>query len=137
MASSQRPKLTFVCSKCLGLYASRVELLSYKCLQPDVHKDQPKVRAAWSFEKLRLERSDPPSGTEPPSGLLGNPDPRTRDYGINAPPQIRPMPKVDFQGEFRLCNPLRCKGKRCTHPHSIEEQAAWNAEKFGGRLNNN
>ena len=44
------------------------------------------------------------------------------------------MPRVWwFHGKFVLCNGKRCKGERCTYPHSVEERDAWNAEKFGSK----
>ena len=42
---------------------------------------------------------------------------------------IRPMPKVDFPGRFRLCDEKRCIGQKCTFAHSTPELEAWNAQK--------
>lgn len=47
-------------------------------------------------------------------------------------PEIRPIPKSDFKGEFILCSAKKCRekrGKTCTYPHCIKEKEAWNAEK--------
>ena len=50
-------------------------------------------------------------------------------------PEIRPIPKVHFKGEFGLCDPHKCsyirRKKPCKFPHCLKEKAAWNAEKFG------
>ena len=50
-------------------------------------------------------------------------------------PEIRPVPRAHFKGEFLLCDPEKCrrlkKGGTCNFPHCLEEKAAWNAEKFG------
>ena len=48
-------------------------------------------------------------------------------------PEIRPMPRVHFKGEFELCSGKNCKGlEKCTFPHCLKEKAAWNYEKFYG-----
>ena len=48
-------------------------------------------------------------------------------------PEIRPVPKAHFTGEFVLCDPKKCHRNRgnCKYPHCLKEKAAWNAEKFG------
>ena len=51
-------------------------------------------------------------------------------------PEIRPMPKVHFKGEFKLCSERGkqrkpCRGlDKCSYAHCLKEKAAWNAEKF-------
>ena len=48
-------------------------------------------------------------------------------------PEIRPMPKVHFRGEFKLCSESGrpCRGlDKCSYAHCLKEKAAWNAEKF-------
>lgn len=48
-------------------------------------------------------------------------------------PEVRPMPKVHFKGEFELCPGQNCQGiEKCTFPHCLKEKAAWNWEKFYG-----
>ena len=46
-------------------------------------------------------------------------------------PEVRPLPKVRFKGEFVICSRAQCKGESCTFPHCLKEKAAWNADKFG------
>ena len=100
----------FVCKKCLEKDPSRIELLTRKCFEESLHAgNEPNVKVVWTARNRRLERwtSD---GTQP----------------------IRPMPRVWwFRGKFVLCKGKRCKGERCTYPHSAEERDVWNAEKFG------
>ena len=71
--------------------------------------NDPKVKVKWVASRNRLER-----------------DCVTPSLGVS----IGPTPKVKFRGEFVLCDGRRCKGKRCSFPHSVEERDAWNAEKF-------
>ena len=44
---------------------------------------------------------------------------------------IRPVPNVDFDGKFVLCDETRCIGSKCTFPHSEAEKYAWNLHRSG------
>ena len=46
-------------------------------------------------------------------------------------PEIRPIPKVRFKGEFKMCPGEICRGQMCTFAHCYKEKATWNADKFG------
>ena len=101
-----------VCERCLEADPSRIDLISHKCLQQSLHANERKVKVVWSAESNRLERSS----------------------GRPATPPIRRMPRVSFLGEFVLCDrQKRCRGEKCTFPHSAKERDAWNAEKFGSK----
>lgn len=60
---------------------------------------------------------------------------RVREVAGVLEPEIRPVPRVHFKGEFVLCDPDKCVYKKrripCKFPHCLKEKAAWNAEKFG------
>ena len=60
---------------------------------------------------------------------------RVREVDGVLEPEIRPVPRAHFKGEFLLCDPEKCrrlkKGETCNFPHCFKEKAAWNAEKFG------
>jgi len=103
----------FVCAKCLEVDPSRIDLITHKCFQGSLHVNEPKVKVVWTARN-RLERSS------------------DRDHP--ATPPIRPIPRVSFRGEFVLCDRgKRCRGEKCTFPHSAKERDAWNAEKFGSK----
>ena len=103
---------SLVCERCLRDDPTRIDLITHKCFQEGLHSNESRVEVEWVASSNRLERVS--SGT-----------PRA---------SIRPMPRAFFRGEFVLCDRgRRCKGKRCTFPHSVEERDAWNAEKFGSK----
>ena len=104
-----------VCKKCLKDDPSQINLITYKCFQADLHLNEPRVTVEWVVSNNRLER--------------------LRSNGSGTPrASIRPMPQAFFRGEFVLCDRgRRCKRRRCTFPHSVEERDAWNAEKFGSK----
>ena len=105
---------SLVCERCLRDDPSRIDLISFKCFQEDLHSNEPRVTVEWVASNNRLERlKSDGSGTPKAS--------------------IRPMPRAFFRGEFVLCDGKRCKGKKCTFPHSVVERDAWNAEKFGSK----
>ena len=102
----------YVCARCLEADPSRIELTTRNCLQESLHSNEPKVEVVWITARNRLERSSDRLATPP----------------------IRPMPRVSFRGEFVLCDRgKRCRGEKCTFPHSAKERDLWNAEKFGSK----
>ena len=101
---------SLVCKKCLKNDPSRVDLISRKCFQESLHSNEP-----WVQVKV-AERDGVTMAITPTLGV-----------------SIRPMPKVKFCGKFVQCDGKRCKGKKCTFPHSVEERDAWNTEKFGSK----
>ena len=104
---------SLVCAKCLKDDPSRVELITHKCFQLSLHSNEPRVGVEWATSSNCLKRV-------------------RSDTSLRV--SIRPMPRTLFRGEFVLCDRgRRCKGKRCTFPHSVEERDAWNAEKFGSK----
>ena len=105
---------SFVCEKCLKNDPSRVDLIWRKCFQRSLHSNEPWVQVKVA-ERDGVTMAIAP--TLAPS------------LGVS----IRPMPKVKFCGKFVQCDGKRCKGKKCTFPHSVEERDAWNTEKFGSK----
>ena len=106
---------SLVCAKCLKDDPSRINLITHKCFQVSLHSNEPRVGVEWaaSSKCLKQVRSD---GSSTPKA------------------SIRPIPRAFFRGEFVLCDRgRRCKGERCTFPHSVEERDVWNAEKFGSK----
>lgn len=113
MAESSGSK-SFVCGQCLAKHSTNVHLITEKCFNPRAHGGD-HVLVVWSASKRKLERV----------------------LSLSAPPsrrsRIRPLPpklKHSYHGPLVLCNPSRCRGlKDCTHPHSVEELRAWDAER--------
>ena len=104
---------SLVCEKCLKDDPTRIDLIMHKCFQGSLHSNELKVNVEWVPSSNRLER------------VRSDGSPRA---------SIRPIPRAFFRGEFVLCDRgKRCKGKRCTFPHSVAERDAWNAEKFGSK----
>ena len=99
-----------VCDLCLRSRPAEYQLISLKCARIWEHEGSNRlVRAVWNPVEGRLQAVTSVSGGG-----------------------VRPMPRVFFGGGFRLCDRgNRCRGERCTHAHSVEEQRAWNAQKFG------
>ena len=115
-ASQIMQMANLVCKKCFKDNPSRIDLITHKCFQESLHLNESRVKVEWVSSSNYLKQLK--SG-----GALSS---------LRA--SIRPMPRAFFRGKFVLCNRgKRCKGKRCTFPHSVEERDAWNAEKFGSK----
>ena len=117
-----------VCEACVRRRPARFELISEKCCEPASHDGSARVRAVWIPELRRLSvvdgrRESDDAKPRARAGARRQPGPR--------PATVRPMPRVAFKGEFRLCNRhLDCpRGDRCTFAHSEEEVDQWNEQR--------
>lgn len=118
-----------VCEVCLKNYPRRVELISEKCYEPRAHAESKRVLVAWlpDLQCLRVVQAQRPIG----AAARANGASSGKNCRHFSKPTVRPMPPVNFHGEFRLCNRHQdCpRGDRCTYAHNTEEVRAWNEQR--------
>lgn len=101
----------WVCCKCLEDNPRNKSLLNAHCMdRSGAHERFPETLVWWRAKKNHLEIYD-----ETAPGRV---------------PKVRPVPAAFGNMKFKLCDPSRCLGERCTHAHSIEEREMWNSKRF-------